>query len=56
MPRHVAAFLKKGHTSPGILLVIPQDAALKSVVETLVLIWADDRPEEWANAITIIPF
>jgi hypothetical protein len=29
---------------------------LRSVVETLVLIWADDNPEDWQNAITIIPF
>jgi hypothetical protein len=26
------------------------------VVETLVLIWADNTPENWQNAITIIPF
>lgn len=37
-------------------MVIPQDASLRSVVETLVLIWADNRPEDWRNAITIIPF
>jgi hypothetical protein len=56
MPRHFASFLNEGNGSPSVLLVIPQDAPLRSVVETLVLIWADDTPEDWQNAITIIPF
>jgi Domain of unknown function (DUF5615) len=56
MPGYLKSFLDKGNVSPGILVVIPQDAPLRSVVDTLVLIWADDRPEDWANAITIIPF
>jgi hypothetical protein len=36
MPRHLASFLNEGNESPGVLLVIPQDAPLRSVVETLV--------------------
>ena len=56
MPRHFASFLKEGNTSPGVLLVIPQDAPLRSVVEKLILIWADNRPEDWENAITVVPF
>jgi hypothetical protein len=56
MPRHFASFLREGYDSPGVLLVIPQNAMLRSVVETLVLIWADNTPEDWRNAITIIPF
>lgn len=56
MPRHFASFLNEGNDSPGVLLVIPQDAPLRFVVETLVLIWADNTPEDWQNAITIIPF
>jgi hypothetical protein len=36
MPRHFASFLNEGNESPGVLLVIPQDAPLRSVVETLV--------------------
>jgi len=55
MPRHLSSFLQMGHHSPGVLLVIPQDAALRAVAESLVLIWADARPETWADAITIIP-
>jgi hypothetical protein len=56
MPRHFAEFLAKGHSSPGVLLVIPQDAPLTRVVESLVLIWADGRPDDWVNVITKIPF
>lgn len=56
MPRHFAEFLAEGHTSPGVLVVIPQHAPLAGVVETLVLIWADARPDDWVNVITKIPF
>jgi hypothetical protein len=56
MPKHFASFLANGNTSPGVLLVIPQDAPLRSVVDSLVLIWADDRPGDWKNTIVVIPF
>ena len=56
MPKHFASFLAKGNRSPGVLLVIPQDVPLRTVVDTLVLIWVDDRPEDWENAVTIVPF
>lgn len=56
LPVHLTSFLKKGNRSPGVLLVIPQDVPLRMVVDTLVLIWADDRPEDWENAVTVIPF
>ena len=44
------------HGAQVSIVVIPQNAALRSVVETLVLIWVDDRSEDWQNAITISPF
>ena len=56
MPRHFAKFIVEGHNSPGVLVVIPQDAPLAGVAETLVLIWADGRPEDWVNVITKVPF
>jgi hypothetical protein len=55
MPANLAAFLAEGNQSPGVLLVIPQDAALRKVAESLVLIWADGHPQDWANAVTFIP-
>lgn len=56
MPRHLAQFIAEGNRSPGVLVVIPQDAPLARVVETLILIWADNRPDDWVNVITKIPF
>ena len=56
MPRHFAEFIAEGHNSPGVLVVIPQDASLARVVETLVLVWADGRPEDWVNVLTKVPF
>ena len=56
MPGQLAAFLRSGNRSPGVLLVIPQDAPLRSVVDHLILIWTDNHPEDWENAVTVIPF
>ncbi len=55
MPKALAWFVASGGTSPGVLLVIPQSAPIRDVVETLILIWADDRQNEWQNLIKI-PF
>ena len=55
MPQYFDAFLRRGVRSPGVLVVIPQNAPLARIVETLVLIWADDRPEDWVNVITKVP-
>jgi hypothetical protein len=56
MPRKLASFIASGGTSPGVLLVVPQDALVRDVVETLTLIWADDHPNDWTNVIARIPF
>ena len=56
MAKALAAMLASGGTSPGVLLVIPQSAPIRDVVETLTLIWADDKAEEWVNFIAKIPF
>jgi hypothetical protein len=39
-----------------VLVVIPQDAPLRVVVDTIELIWAASEPEEWENTLTFIPF
>jgi hypothetical protein len=39
----------------GVLLVIPQSAPIREVVEALILIWADERAEDWRNLIAKIP-
>jgi hypothetical protein len=55
MPRALASFIASGGTSPGVLLVIPQSAPIRDVVEALILIWADERAEDWRNLIAKIP-
>jgi Domain of unknown function (DUF5615) len=56
MPKALASFVASGGTSPGVLLVIPQSAPIREVVEALILIWADDRASDWNNLIAKIPF
>jgi len=56
MPRALASFVASGGTSPGVMLVIPQNAPIREVVEALILIWADDRANDWTNLIAKIPF
>jgi hypothetical protein len=56
MPKALASFVASGGTSLGVLLVIPQNAPIRDVVEVLILIWADDRANDWKNLIAKIPF
>ncbi|HMD48636.1 MAG TPA: DUF5615 family PIN-like protein [Bryobacteraceae bacterium] len=56
MPKALASFVASGWTSPGVVLVIPQSAPIREVAEALILIWADDRADDWRNAIAKIPF
>lgn len=56
MPAALDSFVASGGTSPGVLLVIPQNASIREVVEALILIWADDRSSDWKNLIAKIPF
>jgi len=55
MPRALASFIASGDTSPGVLLFIPQGAPIREVVEALILIWADERADDWRNLIAKIP-
>ena len=54
--RYLAALINEGVTSPGIFLVIPQNAPIQQVAESLILAWAASEPDEWVNCITKIPF
>ncbi len=56
MPKALSSLVASGGTSAGVLLVIPQSAPIMEVVETLILIWADDREGEWQNLVVKIPF
>lgn len=54
MPKHFAAFLAAGSSSPGVFLV-KQQTPLASVIEDLVLVWTASTPEDWTNRIVEIP-
>ena len=56
MPVALASFIALGGTSPGVLLVIPQNAPIREIAEALILIWADDRAADWTDLIAKIPF
>jgi hypothetical protein len=56
MPKALATFVASGSTSPGVLVVIPQNAVIRDVAEALILIWADDRANDWRNLLVKIPF
>ena len=56
MPKALASLVALGGTSPGLLLVIPQNALIRDVVEALILIWADDRANDWRDLVVKIPF
>jgi hypothetical protein len=49
MPKALASFVASGGTSPGVLLVVPQHAPVREVVETLILIWTDDKRLEQSD-------
>ena len=56
MPKALAALRNEGLDSPGIFVVIPQNAEIQRVCESLILAWAASDAREWQNRITKIPF
>ena len=56
MPAALASFVAAGGISPGVLLVIPQIAPVREVVDAPILIWADDRADDWKNLLAKLPF
>ena len=56
MPKALAALRNEGLESPGVFLVIPQNAEIQPVCESLILAWAASDSLEWQNRITKIPF
>ena len=53
MPRHFAEFLSE-HASPGVF-IFPQQIAISSAIEELLLIWSASEAEEWVNRILYLP-
>jgi Domain of unknown function (DUF5615) len=56
MPRALSSLKLESIESPGIFLVIPQNAEIQRVSESLILAWAVSEVGEWRNRITKIPF
>ena len=54
MPLHFAQFVAEGRISPGVFLV-PQRADVRSVIESLVLIWSASSWTDWFGQIHHIP-
>lgn len=54
MPAHFADFLKAGNHSPGVLIV-PQEASVGPVIESLVLIWIASDASEWVDQMVWLP-
>ena len=54
MPDHFRQFVAAGNRSPGLLLV-PQDARIGDVIESIFLIQAASEAEEWTNRIEWLP-
>jgi hypothetical protein len=54
MPRHFADFLSRGKRSGGVIL-IPQDLAVASAIEVLLLLWLESEAEEWEDRIIWLP-
>lgn len=53
MPHHFFSFIKT-RQSPG-LIVVSQQLAISTVANDLILMWAANEPQEWANQITFLP-
>lgn len=56
MPRHFRDRLDAGKRCPGTFILPQQESALGEIIDSLVLVWAASRAEEWWNRIVYLPF
>lgn len=54
IPAHFARALRDGKECPGVFLV-PQDVAIGSVIDAIILIWTASFEFEWLGTITYLP-
>ncbi len=54
--KSLGSLMDQSISSPGVFVVVPQDAAISQVILAVFLIWSASSPEEWANRVTKIPF
>jgi len=55
MSRYFLERLSAGKPNSGIF-VVPQEAALGEVIDSVLLVWAASQPDEWRNQIVYLPF
>lgn len=54
MPRYFRDFVATGNQSPG-MLIVPQDAPIGAVIESIVLPWIASDADEWNDRIVWLP-
>ena len=54
--KSLRSLMDQSISSPGVFVVVPQDAAISQVILAVFLIWSASSPEEWVNRVTKIPF
>jgi hypothetical protein len=54
MPAYLAARIRSGLRSPGVLLAMPS-ASVGEVVESLLMIWSASLAEEWIDQVHYLP-
>lgn len=56
MPQHVRTRLEAGKSTAGVFILPQNPSAIGEVVESLLLVWAASRAEEWQDRIVYLPF
>lgn len=56
MTRYFRDRLDSGKPTSGLFVIPQQPSAIGEVIESLLLVWAASRAEEWRNQIAYLPF
>jgi hypothetical protein len=56
MIRHFRSHLDAGKPSAGVFILPQRESAIGEVIESLLLVWAASKADEWRNWIVYLPF
>ena len=56
MTRYFRDRVDSGKPTSGLFVIPQQPSAIGEVIESLLLVWAASRAEEWRNQIAYLPF
>jgi predicted nuclease of predicted toxin-antitoxin system len=56
MTRHFRDRLHVEKVTPGVFILPQQERAIGEIIESLLLVWAASKAEEWLNQIVYLPF